>query len=222
MAKIIIETEDISEARAVLDAIETRSAAPVATPEPPTATQETREPDAAPEAAPVSDDETDSIGMPYNPAYHTTTKTKNADGTWKALRGHADEAKAAAAAFKAAGGNVAPPADLPAPTADVQTPLEPVAGGIPMGAAMPTAAPAAPAVDQAKIEEKIGGMITRGKLVNDVAGNHEVGNAPEGTFQNLLDRFGIDRVDPVTALANDDGLRAQVYAACCEIEPEAP
>lgn len=43
----------------------------------------------------------DARGMPHDPAIHAKTKTKDKDGFWKAMRGKADEAKAAIDAFGA-------------------------------------------------------------------------------------------------------------------------
>lgn len=93
------------------------TAAPAAAPTPPTPTGEVR---------------TDAQGMPHDPAVHTESGTTNQDGTWKARKGKADEAKAARAEFLSRGGAAAAPA----------APAAPAAGGMPTSAPAP-AAPAA-------------------------------------------------------------------------------
>ena len=95
---------------------------------------------------PVDTAEVDSEGMPYNPAYHAKNKGTNADGTWKALRGHADEAKAARDAFKAAGGADPEPVEtLPAPPVAETPPVPNVV------TPAPAPAPAAPPVATAPL-----------------------------------------------------------------------
>ena len=223
MAKITIETDNIEEARAVLDALETREA-PAATATPAAASEPTGrsisdEPENREE--PVADDgELDSNGMVWREDLHTSTRTKNADGSWKARKGMAQAAKDAVAAHKAAGGGVTPPADVatPAPTgmpaADVATPAP---TGMPAaGAARVDDMP--PPVSQAVLEEKIVGMLGRGTLVQDPTA--AIGAAAANTYQGLLDRHQIDRNDPSAVLSTNETLRAAVYAACCEIEPE--
>lgn len=82
--------------------------------------------------APLTPTDTDKHGMPWNGDYHAKTKTKNADGSWKALRGHTDEAKAAIVAFTSGEAPVttaeAPaPAGMPGmPGATVEVPRDPV------------------------------------------------------------------------------------------------
>ena len=85
--------------------------------------------------------ETDSHGMVWDDAIHSTPATKNADGSWRAKRGKKDEYEAAIAAHKsgttaAAGASMTAPAGTampmpgmpPAPAAPVpQTPAEPIA-----------------------------------------------------------------------------------------------
>ncbi len=95
----------------------------------------------APVATPDTDDNeplVDSEGMPWDPAVHAETKGVNKDGTWKARKGKAAEAKAARAAWKASGGNVEPPADI-----EERPPV--VAPAAPPVAAMPTPTPVPPA-----------------------------------------------------------------------------
>ena len=80
---------------------------------------------------------TDSDGMPYDPEVHSSSRALNADGTWKAMRGKAAEAKAARAAFKAQGANVTAPA-----------------GGLP-GAAEKTEAPGLPGAETLPNDEPV-------------------------------------------------------------------
>lgn len=110
----------------------------VETPATPTPVATPAEPVAEPEQR--SDADVDSDGMPYNPAVHTETRATNADGTWKARRGKADEAKEARAAFKAGGGNEEAPADLPGTTDETPT--------LPGAEALPADAPAPVSFDE--------------------------------------------------------------------------
>lgn len=200
MAKITIETDDISEARSLLDALETRTDTPSATP-----TQAIQTAPEAREDPNVTADapDLDSNGMSWDAEIHTSTKTMNTDGSWKAARGKAEEAKAAVAAFKAGGGNVTATATTGMPT------------GMPAAGGMPGATPAgetrdmAPPVTQAALEEKIIGMMGRGQLAQD-------------KYAELLTKHGIDLSDPSAVLSTNETLRAALYADCCEIEPEAP
>lgn len=222
MAKILFETEDPAEARALLGVLEERgSVAPSSTPEPtatstPAATTEER-------AEAPADAELDVHGMAWNEEIHASTKAKNADGSWKARKGQAEAAKNAIAAHKAAGGNVTPPADLPEADATPATNGMPAAAsGMPAAGGMPTAGARAeedmpPPVSLAQVEEKIVGMLGRGTLVNQ--GDAPLNGAQRGTYQELLDRFQIDRADPSGVLTNNETLRAQVMAACLELEP---
>lgn len=98
----------------------------------------------APTAAPGTV-ERDSAGMPYDSRIHAATRTKNADGTWRALRGvdktlkdRIEAEHIQAAAVKAHGVPVAP-----------ALPVAPVA---PVAPALPAApvAPALPAVTAAR------------------------------------------------------------------------
>ena len=216
MAKITIETDDINEARSLLDALETRDAPATTTPVgvPLIQTHAPDEPGAR---------EVDANGMEWSEDLHSGNKATNADGSWKARKGMAQQAKDALAAHKAGGGNITPPADTGMPTADVT-------GGMPNAGAtggMPTADVTGaraedmpPPITQAKLEEKILGMIGRGTLQQDATA--AIGAAPANTYQGLLDRHQISRADPSSVLTTNETLRAQVYASCCEIEPEAP
>lgn len=206
MAKITIETDDISEARSLLDALETRGTTTTpATTTPTQAIQTTPEARVDPNAAADTPD-LDSNGMSWNAEIHTSTKTLNADGSWKAARGKADEAKAAVSAFKAGGGNVTAPETAPA--AGMPTGM-PAAGGMPGAAPAADTRDMAPPVTQATLEEKIIGMMGRGQLAQD-------------KYAELLTKHGIDLADPSAVLSTNETLRAALYADCCEIEPEAP
>ena len=161
---ITVECDNAEEARSWL-AGETRTETAVVTPAPvpaPAVPNERSDVAAAPapasptaEAAP----EVDVHGMPYDPAIHTTTRTLNADGTWKALRGKADEAKAAKQEFLARGGTAAPAEPAPAPAP----------GGMPgmPGTAAPAPAPAVRAVSMEELVGKTTELMNSGKLSND-------------------------------------------------------
>ncbi len=103
---ITINCENPEEARSILDKLENRAA-----------------------PTPANQDYsnlTDSDGMPFNPEVHTAPDNFNKDGTWRAIRGKGEEAKAARAAWKAAGGNVTPPPVSETPPAPVsETPPAP-------------------------------------------------------------------------------------------------
>lgn len=83
--------------------------------------------------------ELDVSGLPWDGRIHSSTKAKNKDGTWRALRGLNDEAKAKAIeaelrAAMAAGAPPAPPAppQPPAPPSPPATlPAPPAAAGAP-------------------------------------------------------------------------------------------
>lgn len=97
------------------------------------------------EAAPATSGELDDHGVPWNEQFHAKTKTKRADGGWKALRGMDDATKQAAEAYEAQFKAAAPaPAEAAAPVAPpVPTPAP----------AAPVAAPAAPAIPVAPVAE---------------------------------------------------------------------
>ena len=133
MSKIIItvECDDEADARSVLDKLTNRAAAPEVAPEKTAAPVEQTKSDD------VDDVVTDSDGMPWDEAVHASSREVNTDGTWKARRGKATEAKAARAAFKASGGDVTAPVveeapGLPGtktsalPGADAIPPAEPI------------------------------------------------------------------------------------------------
>lgn len=208
MAKVTFECDDAAEARAFLDMMETRDNGGVTF----VAGAVTQDPDPAISTQPenrVNPGQLDVHGMPWNEAYHSTARTINADGSYKALKGKATECKAAVAAFKAAGGN------QPAPAADTFTVQTGIPASLP-GATAPAAGlpgairteDMAPPVSQAQLEEKMIGMINRGLL------------DPASTYGELLDRHGVDRGDPAAVLSTNETLRAAVFADCCTIEPE--
>ena len=143
----------------------------------------------------------DSNGMAWDKDIHAGTKTKNADGSWKAQRGKKELADKAIADFKATNGN------------EIAN-VEPVSKGI------PSAAPddAAPPVTIKQVTDKIVSMLTRGILTQAKAA--PIGEAPDGSFQRVLDDFEIDRSDPDKDLKNDETLRADLFEALCNIEPE--
>ena len=141
-----------------------------------TATQVVRAPEApvapvAPEpAAEEITAERDADGMEWNGDYHSTPKSFTEDGMWRSKRGKADEAKAARAAFKAAGGVIVPAAMPTMPMA-----AAPVA-------AMPTMAPPVPFE---RLVGKITGMMQRGVLSAEAIGSlyGEVGATSGAQFE---------------------------------------
>lgn len=203
--KITFEYDDPKEARAHFDMItgDVKSApvteAPAASPAP-AATTETKEAE-----APATVDGVDVHGMPHDPSIHQKDGAKKADGSWKAAKGKADEAKAALDAFRAAGGNVTPPETSTAPATGGMPSGMPAAGGMP--SAQKAADMPAP-VSQAKVEEKIIGMFQRGTLDND-------------KYVELLTKHGINLEDPSSSLQTNESLRAALFGDCCAIEPEA-
>lgn len=80
--------------------------------------------------------ELDVSGLPWDGRIHSSTKAKNKDGTWRALRGLNDEAKAKAIeaelrAAMAAGAPPAPPAPPQPPAPPATPPAPPAAAGAP-------------------------------------------------------------------------------------------
>lgn len=124
---ITIEADSADELREITDLLSGRDAAPAET----TTAAPAPEVKSAPEETVVGTETreengevTDSDGMPWNSDYHSDSRAKNADGTWKARRGKSEEAKAARVAFKAGGGNESAPdvSDRAAPTETVELP----------------------------------------------------------------------------------------------------
>jgi hypothetical protein len=191
MAKITFECDDPTEARAFLDLIEAASDGNGNV----LVEEITHTPEARVDLA-ATGGAVDVHGMTWSEHVHASTKTQNADGSWKAKKGFAEQAKAAVAAHKAAGGNQPAPADLPAT-------------GMPAAGGMPAATPEVPPISQDMIEQKLMGMMQRGVLPDDMYGQ-------------LLDKHAINRQDPGAVLSTNESLRAALYASCCELEPEAP
>lgn len=156
--------------------------------------------DASPTAQPGAD--VDSDGMPWDEKIHASTKTTNADGTWKARQGAAAEAKAARAAFKAAGGNVSAPAAETTSASPGLPGSAPAASttGLPGAAALPESAPEP--ISYAKMVDKITGMLTRGTI-------------QESQLPALYEKHG-----GAAALETEESARAGVYADLCTAEPD--
>jgi len=156
----------------------------------------------------TNDSDVDSDGMPYDPDIHTETKAVNADGTWKARRGKADEAKAAREAFKAAGAGVTPPAAV------VETTVAPaMPGSAPAPAAtrpgMPGAAPAPAPVSFDRVFSKLTGMFEAGKIDSPTALQFYEKSA--GTS---------DAAAAANIYQTNETARASLFKLLCEIEPE--
>ena len=90
--------------------------------------------DTAPAQPETAQPETDCHGMTHDDAIHSTPASKNADGSWRAKRGHKEAYDAAVAAA------TAPPHPTPAPA--------------PQGMPIPNPASAAPATPPAPIDYK--------------------------------------------------------------------
>ena len=185
---------------------ETRSAAaPVTAPVvAPVAIEDTT---AQVEVAPVATEERaasdlDADGMPYDESVHADPPSTTADGLWRAKRGKADEAKAARAAFKAAGGNVEAPADLPT------TMTMPGMPGMPgMPSALPADAPEPVSLD--RVIEKITSMMKRNRITEQMLTGlytkHSGIADPQQSFQ---------------VFNTNESARANLFGELCEIEPE--
>lgn len=118
--------------------------------------------------------ETDIHGMVWDEAIHASTKTKNADGSWKARKGCKDELEAAIAAHKAeqtaatGAAMVTGMASGPAPIAAADPlPTPAPTGGMPApqpAASAPTAPQ--PSVSYDEMATRFVGMINAGKIVD--------------------------------------------------------
>lgn len=180
------------------------TAAPIAAP---VAEARTAVPAVEPETeTAVSADALDGDGMPYDAAVHSDPPSFTADGLWRAKRGKGEEAKAARAAFKARGGNVAAPVDLPTAAAPALT--------LPGMPGMPTAAVALPAdapepIGLDRVIEKISGMMTRNRIT-------------EQTLAGLYQKHsGV--ADPAASFHvfnTNESARANLFGDLCQIEPE--
>jgi hypothetical protein len=92
--------------------------------------------------APVSGEQLlDDHGVQWDARYHATTKTKKANGGWKAAKGMDDATKAAAAAYEASFKNPTPAAPTPPAAPVTEEPAEEVVAS---AAPTPPAAPVAP------------------------------------------------------------------------------
>lgn len=185
-----------------------RAAAPAPThvsAQPETAQLEARAAEPETEDA-VSADAVDGDGMPYDAAVHSDPPSFTADGLWRSKRGKGDEAKAARAAFKARGGNVAAPTDLPTePAPALAMPGMP---GMPSAkSALPVDAPEPIGLD--RVIEKISGMITRGQINEQtLAGlyvKHSGANDPAASF---------------AVFNTNETARANLFGDLCQIDPE--
>ena len=155
---ITVECEDADDARSVIDQLTGRSDAAVTTATPAAPAEKTE----VKEAVDPDDAAVDSIGMPHNEDYHASSRAVNADGTWKARRGKTEQAKEAAAAFKAAGGNVTAPATDAAPGLP-GTKADDAAPGLPGADAIPPAEP----VTMADFTAKATAVLKSGKITNE-------------------------------------------------------
>jgi hypothetical protein len=161
--------------------------------------------EAEPETA-VSADALDGDQMPYDAAVHSDPPSFTADGLWRAKRGKGEEAKAARAAFKARGGAVAAPADLPTEAAPAMA--LPGMPGMPTAkAALPADAPEPIGLD--RVIEKISGMITRAQIT-------------EQTLAGLyVKHSGVaDPAASFNVFNTNESARASLYGDLCQIEPE--
>jgi hypothetical protein len=187
---------------------EARAAAPApVAAQPETAQIEARaaEPQAETEVS-VSADALDGDQMPYDAAVHSDPPSFTADGLWRAKRGKGEEAKAARAAFKARGGAVAAPADLPTEAAPAMA--LPGMPGMPTAkAALPADAPEPIGLD--RVIEKISGMITRAQIT-------------EQTLAGLyVKHSGVaDPAASFNVFNTNESARASLYGDLCQIEPE--
>ena len=103
------------------------------TAQPETAQPETAQPDmppaqtAQPETAPAAQPETDCHGMTHDDAIHSTPASKNADGSWRAKRGHKEAYEAAIAAATGKDAPAPAPASMPVPQPASAAPATPPA-----------------------------------------------------------------------------------------------
>lgn len=138
----------------------------------------------------------DGDGMPYDPDLHSSPASLKDDGTWRVKRGKAREEAEARAAFKAAGGDEEPPANLPSEPAAV-APTLPGADALPE--------PMAPPVSFEKLAQKLSGLLQTGKLSRE-------------RMSALYAQHG--GTDPANTLAADETARAALYADLVQIEPD--
>lgn len=146
--QLVYNFENEDEIRAHLDG-STRSAAVVT---------------AEPEVTAGADVTVDADGMPYDAEVHSESRALTAAGLWKAQRGKAAQAEAARAAFKAKGGTIAPPADLPVTTAAAAMPGLPTTAAAAMPG-LPVAAVSRAPVSFEAVVAKLTDLMSRGKVV---------------------------------------------------------
>ena len=153
-------------------------------------------PVAQPDDQPTRDD-VDADGMPYDESVHADPPSFTAKGLWRAQRGKASEADQARADWKAKGGDIKPPADLPAP----------VLPGLP--GMSPAPAPEPEPISFDRMVEKLNGMIARQKV-------------DSATLERLyLSASGAPSAAAAFGVFNtQESARAKLFAALCEIEPE--
>lgn len=153
-----------------------------------------------------SADALDGDGMPYDAAVHSDPPSFTADGLWRAKRGKGEEAKAARAAFKARGGAVAAPVDLPTAAAPALT-LPGMPGMPTTVVGLPADAPEPIGLD--RVIEKISGMMTRNRIT-------------EQTLAGLYQKHsGV--ADPAASFHvfnTNESARANLFGDLCQIEPE--
>jgi len=141
--------------------------------------------------------DTDKDGMLYDDALHSSNRAVNADGTWKARKGMAQQAKDARAAFKAGGGNVNAPEVTEEPTA-----MPGMTGMTGMPATKTDDAPEPVTLNQ--LITKSSGMLTRAMIDHDGIGK-------------LYAKLGITDSN---VFATNESLRAAMFNELCVIEPE--
>lgn len=89
-------------------------------------------------APPSGEQLLDDHGVQWDARYHATTKTKKANGAWKAAKGMDAATKAAAEAYENSFKNAVPVAETPAPPAAPSAPVVPSAPTPPSIPAAPT------------------------------------------------------------------------------------
>lgn len=133
--------------------------------------------------------ELDSAGVPWNPNFHTSTKAKKADGTWKARRGTGkDEAPAAVPQ--------APVAPAPMPTVPVAMPpfaeMPPAAPPLSVVPAAPAPMPAPPGLPSAYTLETF-----KGNFVNLMADLVNKGKINQEYISRLKQHFNLKEIEDI-------------------------
>lgn len=201
---ITVECDDAEDARSVIDQLTGRSDAAVTTAPATPAAEKTTKP-AEQTKSDVDDVVTDSDGMPWDEAVHASSRAVNTDGTWKARKGQAQAAKDARAAFKASGGDVAPPVETPTEDAAAGLPgtkAEDAVPGLPGADAIPPADP----VTMADFTAKATAVLKAGKIDNDgivamyleVTGQSDTNDAVKSFQTNeSMRRAAVDRLTEI-------------------------